>query len=100
MPGSTDEEIVTTFQRIEITANGVDWEREGLLGQSSTWTHLVADTPFTTGLLAAMAGRPSLWILVAWMYWPLWIVWGFLRKWRMMMMKREHVAGKRRDQRG
>jgi preprotein translocase subunit SecA len=92
-----DDEIVTTFERIEITADGVDWEGEGLLGPSSTWTYLVTDTPFTTGPLAAMAGRQSAGLLVAWMYWPLWIAWGFFRKWRM---RREHAAGKRGDQRG
>ena len=54
-----DDEIVATFERIEITADGVDWEGEGLLGPSSTWTYLVTDTPFTTGPLAAMAGRQS-----------------------------------------
>ncbi len=92
-----DDEIVETFDRIQITENGVDWEGEGLLGPSSTWTYLVTDTPFTTGPLAAMANRQSLGAIVAFMYWPLWIAWGFFRKWRM---KREHKGGKRGDQRG
>ena len=52
-----DDEIIETFERIQITAHGVDWEGEGLFGPSSTWTYLVTDTPFTAGPLAAMAGR-------------------------------------------
>ena len=92
-----DQQVVSVFESVTVTEEGVDWEGEGLLGPSSTWTYLVTDMPFTTGPLAAMAGRPSLGLVVAWMYWPLWIVWGFYRKWRM---GREHAAGKRGDQRG
>jgi len=92
-----DQQVVSVFESVTVTEEGVDWEGEGLLGPSSTWTYLVTDMPFTTGPLAAMAGRPSLGLVVAWMYWPLWIVWGFYRKWRM---GREHAAGRRGDQRG
>ena len=33
---------------------------------NTCWTYLVTDMPFTTGPLAAMAGRPSLGLVVAW----------------------------------
>jgi preprotein translocase subunit SecA len=92
-----DEQVVSVFESVKVTEEGVDWEGEGLLGPSSTWTYLVTDMPFTTGPLAAMAGRPSLGLVVAWMYWPLWIVWGFYRKWKM---GRDQAEGKRGDQRG
>jgi preprotein translocase subunit SecA len=92
-----DQQVVSVFESVTVTEEGVDWEGEGLLGPSSTWTYLVTDMPFTTGPLAAMAGRPSLGLVVAWMYWPLWIVWGFYRKWKM---GRDHAEGKRGDQRG
>jgi preprotein translocase subunit SecA len=92
-----DEQVVSVFESVTVTEDGVDWEGEGLLGPSSTWTYLVTDMPFTTGPLAAMAGRPSLGILAAWMYWPLWIAWGFYRKWKM---RKEHAEGRAGDQRG
>ena len=92
-----DEQVVAIFESVTVTEEGVDWEGEGLLGPSSTWTYLVTDMPFTSGPLAAMAGRPSLGLVVAWMYWPLWIVWGFYRKWKM---GRDHAKGRRGDQRG
>jgi preprotein translocase subunit SecA len=91
-----DERVVSIFESVTITEEGVDWEAESLLGPSSTWTYLVTDLPFTTGPLAAMAGRPSLGILVAWMYWPLWIGWGFYRKWKM---RKDHAEGRAGNQR-
>jgi hypothetical protein len=78
-----DQQDVSVFESVTVTEGGADWKDEGLLGPSSTWTYLVTDMPFSTGPLAAMAGRPSLGLLVAWMYWPLWIGWGFCRKWKM-----------------
>jgi len=94
---NVDRQIVEVFESIEITDEGVDWEGEGLLGPSSTWTYIVTDTPFATGPLAAMANRQSIGLVVAWMYWPLWIAWGFYRRFKM---KREHKEGKRGGQRG
>ncbi len=92
-----DGQIVEVFESIEITDEGVDWEGEGLLGPSSTWTYMVTDTPFVTGPLTAMANRQSIGLVVAWMYWPLWIAWGCYRRYKM---KREHAEGKRGGQRG
>jgi preprotein translocase subunit SecA len=92
-----DEQVVSVFESVTVTEEGVDWEGEGLLGPSSTWTYLVTDMPFTTGPLAAMAGRPSLGLLVAWMYWPLWIMWGFYRKWKT---RKDHAEGRAGDQCG
>ena len=37
--------------------HGVDWEREGLLGPSSTWTYLVSDQVFGPNLLRGLANR-------------------------------------------
>jgi len=92
-----DGQIVEVFESIEVTDDGVDWEGEGLLGPSSTWTYMVTDAPFVTGPLTAMANRQSIGLVVAWMYWPLWIAWGFYRRYKM---KREHAAGKRGGQKG
>jgi preprotein translocase subunit SecA len=78
-----DGDIATTFDGLEVTGEGVDWQAAGLLGPSSTWTYLVTDTPFLVGPLAAMAGRPSLGLPVAWLYAPFWIVWAAYRRWQI-----------------
>ena len=40
-----DSEIVKTFESVEITRDGIDLEKEGLKGPSSTWTYLINDNP-------------------------------------------------------
>jgi preprotein translocase subunit SecA len=42
----TDHQIVRTFRSAEITASGIDLDKEGLRGPSSTWTYLINDNPF------------------------------------------------------
>ena len=61
------------FERIEVTRDGVDWERAGLRGPSATWTYLVGDNPFgasgllapeaRVGMVAAVIGAPWLVLL-------------------------------------
>jgi preprotein translocase subunit SecA len=41
-----DDRIVQTFCSAEITEKGIDLEKEGLTGPSSTWTYLISDNPF------------------------------------------------------
>jgi preprotein translocase subunit SecA len=41
-----DEGVRQSFERSRITAEGIDLDREGLRGPSSTWTYLVNDNPF------------------------------------------------------
>lgn len=43
---SIDEAIIRCFEEAEITERGIDLEKEGLKGPSSTWTYLVEDNPF------------------------------------------------------
>ena len=85
-----DSEIVETFDRLDVTAGGVDWAGAGLLGPSSTWTYLVTDRPFLSGPLAAMAARPSTGLPLAAIYAPFWIVWGFYR--RLALWRRKDRA--------
>ena len=40
------EASVKCFEEAEITESGIDLEKEGLKGPSSTWTYLVEDNPF------------------------------------------------------
>ena len=41
-----DDSVVATFLSADITAAGIDMEKEGLKGPSSTWTYLINDNPF------------------------------------------------------
>ena len=41
-----EKEVVDTFNRIQITPNGIDPDKEGLRGPSSIWTYLINDNPF------------------------------------------------------
>jgi hypothetical protein len=76
-----DDTILELFERIEITADGVDWEREGLRGPSSTWTYLVNDNVFGGNTFLTLANRASFgymamavcwWILIPWMVFSRW----------------------------
>jgi preprotein translocase subunit SecA len=55
-----EDEVVRDFARIEITPEGVDWEREGLRGPSATWTYLVGENPFGASGLMSPAGRTGM----------------------------------------
>ncbi|MEN6577706.1 MAG: accessory Sec system translocase SecA2, partial [Phycisphaerales bacterium] len=41
-----NDAIAKTFESAEITRDGIDMEKEGLRGPSSTWTYLINDHPF------------------------------------------------------
>ena len=41
-----DDEIIKTFNSAKITEAGIDMDKEGLKGPSSTWTYLINDNPF------------------------------------------------------
>ena len=60
-----DDAVVQSLRTATITAEGIDLEREGLRGPSSTWTYIIADDPFRDklGRQANRAGRarPSRW---------------------------------------
>jgi preprotein translocase subunit SecA len=77
-----DDDVVAVFERIEITADGVDWEREGLLGPSSTWTYLVSDNVFGGNAFLTMATRASLGLWAVLVTWPLLLLWGIWQHWR------------------
>jgi preprotein translocase subunit SecA len=79
-----DTEIVATFERIEITARGVDWEREGLTGPSSTWTYLVHDHVFGGNTFLTLSNRASFGFMGVLLLWPVLLLWGLgehLRRW-------------------
>ena len=59
LPDRVEVDVVAAFERITITAEGVDWEGEGLAGPSSTWTCLVDDRPTGAGTVRALASSPA-----------------------------------------
>jgi preprotein translocase subunit SecA len=84
-----DDSIVEIFERITVTEDGVDWEREGLRGPSSTWTYLVNDNVFGNNTFLTLANRASfgLWaVLVCW-----WILlpWAMALHWRRWRQRRQ-----------
>jgi preprotein translocase subunit SecA len=60
--------IVLALERVEITREGANLEKEGLKAPSSTWTYLINDTPDQLGL-NPICMNP---IVMAYM-WPLWL---------------------------
>jgi preprotein translocase subunit SecA len=77
-----EEAVVETFGRVTITDRGIDWEKEGLLGPSSTWTYLVNDTPFGANPLRSLANRPGLALFGVLVLGPLLFLWGIREHWR------------------
>jgi len=77
-----DDTIVESFERIEITAGGVDWEREGLRGPSSTWTYLVNDNVFGNNTFLTMANRASFGLWAVLVCWWLLLPWALVLHWR------------------
>jgi len=90
-----DAEIAATFEQVTVTADGVDWAAEGLLGPSSTWTYLVTDQPFKTGLFGAMAARPAAGIYAAAIFGPIMAVAVIYRAWRLRRRSKAGVHRKR-----
>ena len=40
-----DSEIIRTFNVVEINEDGINLDKEGLRGPSSTWTYLIDENP-------------------------------------------------------
>ena len=87
-----EEDIVETFERIEITPAGVDWEREGLLGPSSTWTYLVNDNVFSSNTFLTLSVRASFGLWAVLVCWPLLLVWGAAQHWRRWRQRRRTLS--------
>ncbi len=52
-------EIVDSFNRAHIDENGIDLEREGLKGPSSTWTYLISDGPDQLGIMPILGSASA-----------------------------------------
>ena len=85
-----EDQAVRTFEQIEVTADGVDWEQEGLLGPSSTWTYLVNDEQLLgNNVLRDLSHRPgaAAWAVIT--LGPLLFLWGLRERW---MRRRKRAA--------
>src|SRR6185312_12371191 len=87
-----EEGVVETFERVRITASGVDWESEGLLGPSSTWTYLVTDNVFSSNAFHTLSVRASFGLWAALVCWPLLLAWGAAKHWRRWRERRAGAA--------
>ena len=77
-----DSTIVEIFERIEVTADGVDWEREGLRGSSSTWTYLINDNIFGNNTFLTLANRPGFGLWAILLCWWILVPWAIVLRWR------------------
>jgi len=77
-----DDAIVETFERIEVTAAGVDWEREGLRGPSSTWTYLINDNVFGNNTFLTLANRPGFGLWAILLCWWILVPWALVLRWQ------------------
>jgi preprotein translocase subunit SecA len=71
-----DSEIVKTFETVSVAGKGIDLEREGIKGPSSTWTYLINENQFEESLkgnIGFHAGAAAL-------YGPLYIAMLILRR--------------------
>jgi preprotein translocase subunit SecA len=83
-----DDSIVEVFEAVEITQDGVDWEREGLRGPSSTWTYLVTDNVFGSNVFLTLANRPALGLGAVLACWWILIPWALVRHWQRWKRRR------------
>ena len=89
LPGLIEDETVRLFEAVAVGPDGVDWEEEGLLGPSATWTYLVSDNPFGANGLQALVNRPgaAAWGAIA--LGPVVFLWALLLKWRQWKQRQE-----------
>ena len=80
MESRIDDAALETLERMCADGGGVNLERLGIKGPSSTWTYLVNDDPFRDqiGMLLTGPGRTSVAIYAAAVMMPLLLLWGLL----------------------
>lgn len=76
-----DTEMLTAFNRIEITENGINPENAGLKAPSATWTYLINDNPFENLLGIQIMGNMGL-AIGAGIYGPLMVAFSMFNKWK------------------
>jgi preprotein translocase subunit SecA len=92
LPERIEQTLLESFDRLEITADGVDWEAEGLRGPSSTWTYMVSDQLPGDNTFLALATHASFGLWSVLILWPLLLLWGLgthLVRWRRRRKQRD-----------
>lgn len=56
---SMEDEIISTFELLEFTKDGFDFEKAGIKGPSSTWTYLINENPEQFSRLPALVKASS-----------------------------------------
>jgi preprotein translocase subunit SecA len=84
-----DDEIAATFADLQVTPDGVDWEGQGLVGPSSTWTYLVSDAPFGGNTMRQLANRAGFAAIGAIAAAPALFIWGLVLHWNRRKLKAE-----------
>jgi len=82
MESQVEEEAVRALEAVTIGPAGIDLDREGLRGPSSTWTYLINDDPFRDQLSMALGGNVAFAAGAALPFTtgPLLILWGLYRR--------------------
>ena len=82
MESQMEEEGVRSFEAASITPQGIDLDKEGLKGPSSTWTYLINDDPFRDQLSMVLGGNVAFAAGAALPFTtgPLLILWGLYKK--------------------
>jgi len=76
-----DEWVIEKFASLEISSDGVNFEKMGLHGPSSTWTYLINDQTFTDRLAASLVGGRNIGFAAgAAMTGPLLLLWALSRR--------------------
>jgi len=83
-----DDEIVRRFESLRVTEDGVDWEAEGLVGPSATWTYLVSDDVFGANAFLTLAVRPSIGFMGVLVLGPVLFLWALYEHWRQRRKRR------------
>jgi preprotein translocase subunit SecA len=75
-----DEAIVKTFKSLPITKKGVDLDKEGIRGPSSTWTYLITDNQFGLWVGMLQGSNIGATAVAAAVYGPLYILLGLVQR--------------------
>ncbi|WP_157637818.1 accessory Sec system translocase SecA2 [Flexithrix dorotheae] len=77
-----NNQIVEKLGKAEITASGVNLEKEGLKRPTSTWTYLINDNPFGDKLEMILMGNSNIGFAAgAAIWWPLLALYFMVKKW-------------------
>ena len=82
-----EDEIAAVFAGLEVTSDGLDWENQGLVGPSSTWTYQVSDAPFGGNTMRQLASRTGFAAIGAIAAAPVLFLWGLVLHWKRRKLR-------------